>query len=196
MKNCRFASIFVSFICAIFFAGCSRGPDIVKFDKVVYDIPAFSAMTYDQAQLKLGVPSRTRQGNVARGAVTMAVWDSADKTMGLNASYDDATRLPYSLNFHLNGGLSTPDELRKATNLQQDDPRLEVKVSEAPRETRIRREGEMDLVFYDAVNAKVKALQDTPAEREFMRKFGPAHPSIKEQMEREWAEKDRLKNIK
>lgn len=117
--------------------------------------------------------------------------------MEFGATYDDTTRLPYLLKFDLlNGGLSNQEELRKATNLQRPDPRLEVRVFEAPRETRIRREGEMDIVFHNSVSVRVLALQDTPAEREFMRKYGPAHPAIKEQMEREWAEKDRLKNIK
>jgi hypothetical protein len=158
-------------------AGCQRGPNIVKFDKVVYNIPALSTMTYEQAQQKFGAPTTVRTGSVARGPITMAAWDSADKTMGFRGDYDTPTGQPYRLVFYLlNGALSNEEELRKATNLQQNEPRLDVSISEAPRETRIRREGEMDIIFYDAVHADVIALQNTPAEQEFERKFVPRPP--------------------
>jgi hypothetical protein len=179
MKANQFSLTLLALFNVLALAGCRRGPDTVKFDKVVNDIPALSTMTYEQAQQKLGAPFNTKTGRAVRGVVRTVYWVTPDQTMGLTGSYDEGTGLPFALSFYLNGTLSTQEELRKATNLQHNDPRLDVSISEAPPETRIRREGEMDIVFYDAVDAKVIALQNTPAEREFFRKNFPQHQFLK-----------------
>jgi hypothetical protein len=87
-------------------------------------------MTYEQTQQKLGAPTRVTTGNAVRGPITWAVWDSPDKATGFGARYDTPSGLPYSLYLYLAvDSLSNEQELRKAANLQQDDPRLEVSMS-------------------------------------------------------------------
>jgi hypothetical protein len=121
MKANQTSFILLALFSVLSLAGCRRGPDIVTFDKVVYDIPALSTMTYDQAQQKLGAPFNTKTGRAVRGVVRTVDWVTPNQTMGLTGSYDEGTGLPFALSFYLNGTLSTQEELRKATNLQQPE---------------------------------------------------------------------------